>query len=134
MGRVSVPFHFSLTRSSLQKFRCAAVNLLVNILDRTHLAVFRAIDALPAAALHDLFRVFTAGAQIGSVLLVDVGFCVGRLLTPAHHLFGQLGRHVEIKDERRLRQTQKVIFEAKEPVEVLLPLAVRQLARLMHGV
>ena len=90
--------------SSLQKFRHAAVNFLVYVFDRAHRAVFRAANALPGAALGDLFRILAARAQVSFVLLVDVGLRVCRLFALAHHLFGQLGRHVEIKDERRLGQ------------------------------
>ena len=61
-------------------------------------------------------------------------FCSDRLFALAHHLFGQLGRHIEIKDERRLGQAQKAVFKAEKPVEIFLPLAVRQLAGLMHSV
>ncbi len=107
--------------SSLQKFRHAAVNFLVYVFDRAHRAVFRAANALPGAALGDLFRILAARAQVSFVLLVDVGLRVCRLFAPAHHLFGQLGRHIEIKDERRLGQAQKAVFKAEKPVEIFLP-------------
>ena len=65
--------------SSLQKFRHAAVNFLVYVFDRAHRAVFRAVDALPGAALGDLFRILAARAQVSFILLVDVGLRVCRL-------------------------------------------------------
>lgn len=111
--------------SSLQKFRHAAVNFLVYVFDRAHRAIFRAANALPGAALGDLFRILAARAQVSFVLLVDVGLRVCRLFALAHHLFGQLGRHIEIKDERRLGQAQKAVFKAEKPVEIFLPFAVR---------
>ena len=62
--------------SSLQKFRHAAVNFLVYVFDRAHRAVFRAANALPGAALGDLFRILAARAQVSFILLVDVGLRV----------------------------------------------------------
>ena len=88
--------------SSLQKFRHAAVNFLVYVFDRAHRAVFRAANALPGAALGDLFRILAARAQVSFILLVDVGLRVCRLFALAHHLFGQLGRHIEITRDDNL--------------------------------
>ena len=88
----------------------------------------------PAAVVHHEGGVFTAGAQIRVVLLVDVGVGMGLLLAPAHHLLGQLRRHVEIQHARRGGQAELSVFIVKQPVEKRPPLPGGELRGLVDGV
>ena len=120
--------------ASAQQGLDARIDLLMDVLDAAHPTIPCAVDALPAAARGDTARVLAALAQIGVVRLVDIGGGVRRPFALAHEPLGHLGRNVEIKDQRRLGKPEQPVLKAEKPVKKFLPLAVRQLGCLMHGV
>lgn len=73
-----------------------AVDLLMDILNCTHLIIFDTADHGPAVMLCGGSAGLAAGGQICHVLFVDVGSGVGVGLPAPHELFGEIRGHIQV--------------------------------------
>ena len=67
-----------------------AVDLLMDILDGTHLTILDTADHGPTIVFGSGSAGLAAGGKICHVLLVDVGIGVGHSFAVTHQLFGEV--------------------------------------------
>ncbi len=65
---------------------------------------------------------------------MDIGLGSGLRLSAPQQLLGQLRGQVQIDHQIRLRQFQPPVFQVKQPVQIRLPLGLRELCGLVDGV
>ena len=102
-----------------------AVDLFVDIFNGPHFAVPDALDDGPAVVVCGGFSGAAAGSKVLDILLVDVGVGIGIGFPAAHHGFGEVSGHIQIKDQIRAGKPQFVVFKIIEPVQEFLLLICR---------
>ena len=122
-------------RGIFVKYASKMHNFLMNVLYAAQLAlVVDTGDALPAVELGGLSGGLGAGSEVVVVLLVDIRLGVGHRLPAAEVGHRQMGGHIQPDHLVGTGQTHALVLQIKEPVEKPLPLVLRQLGGLMHGV
>ena len=106
----------------------------VNVLRRPGTVSGGAADHRPAQGLRNLPGILLAAAEIGSVLLVNIGLGAGLPLPPPQETVRRLGGHVQIQHQIRFRKPQTAVFQIKEPVQKGPPLPAGELGGLVDRV
>ena len=65
---------------------------------------------------------------------MDVLFGLVAVVAPGHQLLAHLRVHLQIDHGIRLRDAHQAVFKVKQPLQVFIPLPLRQLAALVDGV